>query len=236
MGTFIRGLWGATEQLQRESVYRDIRRMAEQPTLHPGDTVSYVFGTENAEFLKSLGIEVTCLDPSPIKNYGYRTPVALSGHNNDLVHGMRMYVHKLDCILQGVKAFGSVVFLDWDCTLLQPLPADFWQRMEQGQSLQAGMRRLKRNRYWWRHGGASEMPHGCWIYCRSLPAIQQLMTLQFWSPMAYEEELLGIWAELQLGPWDATSADRWLNEGYQPYCLDYRCRPWPAEIGVFRHV
>jgi len=91
-----------------------------------GETV-YIWGRENYNYISNLGFNCILISEGP---YDY------SIASNHTFWDYRSLVHKLKCLDIAVREYGEVVFIDWDCTLVQELDDRFYDELKQGSSLQ----------------------------------------------------------------------------------------------------
>lgn len=196
---------------------------------HPEGTITYAYGVQNNHFLRYLLVK-----PDPIQigdsgvcSWGATCERNPSGRRNETGHvnwGISCWRHKLEIIKRAVSEYGEVVYLDWDCWLMRPLPADFWSEMRKGQPFQAAMLKFSRQIVPDRPmpDGAYK-PHGGFVYCRDSTIMDEMMALSVEFPTYHDETLYGIWIERHWGSkWKAVDAVRWIEEGWEPYA--YGCR------------
>jgi hypothetical protein len=150
---FIRGLWGiySNENSVVERRYKmdtDIKQTLKNKNSPP--SVAYVFGKENYDHLKSLGVEdVKLLDESP------------NPHNLT----KNQYRHKLDILKIALEDYDEIVYIDWDCQAKKPLPDDFWQTMGKKEYCQANLQQYKRKKCFWRgKRDVRKLPNAGFLY------------------------------------------------------------------------
>lgn len=189
---------------------------------HKVEAVTYVFGLENFSFLKSHGIQAEIMDHRPVVNFRNEPDRGrdVEGHVN---YGSSMWRHKLIIIQHALARFGQVVWLDWDCQLMEPLPADFWQRMEAGAPFQAALTCYKKlqKAVWRPYNGWDRfiVPCGSFVYCRSPHAIKSILEIQDANPLWYDEICYALYTDQMTtvaGLWGGVQA--YVAEGFQPYC------------------
>jgi len=120
--SFINGLWGIYSNKSHwwtrlPKCEKDIRFHQLNP--YSPKTVVYIFGEENYKRTEDLGFVCKLIDKKPI------------------IWDMEkeQYRHKMEIWKVGLQDFDSVVFLDWDCIPLKPIPNDFWDVMNQGEPI-----------------------------------------------------------------------------------------------------
>ena len=109
---FIRAFWGDLSHHNNRHMF-EIDRASKFDSL---DEIVFVWGEENEKWIKS---------------FGYKTILA---HKNSfefgkdfLIDSRTFFLHKLTAIYYGIKAYGKVIFLDWDIICLlytSPSPRD----------------------------------------------------------------------------------------------------------------
>ena len=120
--SFIHGLWGIYSTKNHwwtrlSKCEKDINFHLLNP--YRAKTTVYIFGEENYKRTSDLGLTCKLIDKKPI------------------VWDMEkeQYRHKMEIWKAGLEDFDSVVFLDWDCIPLKPIPTDFWDVMNQGEPI-----------------------------------------------------------------------------------------------------
>ena len=162
---FIRGLWGVFDNTHRV-LSRRFRLDAEINTIvkckfnQPFTT--YVMGEENNKILVDTGLEklghtITMLTKEP--------------QMFDLI--AHQYRNKMEVIRYAmeVDGFDEVVYLDWDCVPLKPLPDNFWEEQAKKEPFQACLQRYKHPPCAWRRGCSDDesthkVPNGGYLYFR----------------------------------------------------------------------
>jgi len=108
---FIRAFWGDLNHHDGVHI-REITHVAKTSKLN--DRV-YVWGDANNDFMISLGFDTVKVS-SDSTVYG-----------SDYLDDCRTFFnHKLKAISLGVREFGEVVFLDWDCHQVREIDEDFY--------------------------------------------------------------------------------------------------------------
>ncbi len=246
MSVFIRGLWGDAQMAKWPKSMADAAGNIIKGC-HPIGTTTYVYGEANQLFLGWLRCKATLMGSAPVQSWGRpgdRNPSQGNksrnrGHEN---WGMTTWRHKLEIIRSAVEIFGEVVWLDWDCHLLKPLPGDFWHQMRRGASLQCALIHLPGrilNR--WRVDSddptnyrASFSHHGAFIYCRDIEIVNRLIQISDEHPQEIDEQHIARWIEEQWGGWTSSSPKRWVDEGYDPYCYGHYMQWRRTEGPTFR--
>lgn len=135
---FVRSLWGVHEHEGRRFYKRrtkqdnDIRLMMMNPYV-PKFKV-YVFGEDNYNMTQELGFDAVLLDKRPI------------------IWDMdtQQFRHKLEVFDKAMEDFDEIVFLDWDCLPIKPIPEDFWEKMYQKEAFQSNLIQYRRKKAMWR--------------------------------------------------------------------------------------
>ena len=154
--SFIRGLWGNCcfdSNDNKSSVKKDIDDILSNEFTESFHT--YVFGTKNYDYLKSLGVECSLINSEPVI-YDMET---------------KMWRHKLDIFKQGMKDFDEIVFMDWDCKPTKKLPDDFWDKISLKSSFQANLLQYRTKRCLWRKEDWRKTCNGGFVYIsdKSIP-------------------------------------------------------------------
>ncbi|NQU12084.1 hypothetical protein HQ590_14915 [bacterium] len=144
--------------------------------------ICYCFGTENLDRIRKLGAgavgELHLAHEKPIVNFTGQAD--RNCHSKGRINwGLNFWHHKIMAIEMAVAEHGPVVWLDWDVWQVAALPGDFWRALASGPPLQAALRVYRRPQCHWRRrhldpGARYHVPHGAFLYCRSLEAIQRV--------------------------------------------------------------
>ena len=119
----IRCLWGQLDGPRYDKIRKDVDRAI---SLDAGlDYIAYVMGKDNYDYLKSKGVKCVLVDSNPTRKYKY------------------MWKHKLDFYAAAMSDFDEIVYLDWDCNPLRPIPNDFWDTLRKRDPIQGCLYRWK---------------------------------------------------------------------------------------------
>lgn len=175
---FIRGLWGNDglvidmnnrrerlqfrNEMQRPKITNDILLSAQNK--FEVDYMTYVFGTNNYDYLTSLGIKCKLIDKRSVvwdlKTENYR--------------------HKLEIIKCGAYDYDEIVFLDWDTQVIKPVDDNFWLNLSKKYAMQACLRRYKKNiRAVWRKMDQEFVPCASFVYLRDKSLCDK--AIEYWS-------------------------------------------------------
>tara|TARA_R110000824_G_scaffold12226_8_gene53697 strand:- start:10007 stop:10774 length:768 start_codon:yes stop_codon:yes gene_type:complete len=152
---FIRGLWGNIWHDPKETtdrglkIAKDINRVTNSK--FQADFVTYVFGKDNEIALKNeFGLKTKLVDRSPI------------------VWDMtdELYRHKLEILKIAMQDYDEIVYLDWDCILVKPLLADFWERLNKKDSFQGNLFQYRTKKCLWRDDDLRKVVNGGFLYMR----------------------------------------------------------------------
>jgi len=112
---FIRSFWGDLNNFNQRHK-KEIIEVSKNKSLYE---VVFVWGTENYNFIKSLGFECVLLSNESTQ-YG-----------SDYLYDSNQYmIHKLVAIKEGIKLYHEVIFLDWDCLQVKPIDNWFYEHIE----------------------------------------------------------------------------------------------------------
>lgn len=219
-GLFLHALWGDERTPRRAKVLDDIQRAAAAPH-KPEPCVCYAYGPENARVLEEAGFKTQMVWPEPLADWGSGCP---RGDDVHMPYGRSIWTHKLHSIARAT--FGpveAVCWLDWDCRLTKPLPADWWAQMTKGATFQSPLSRYKRPKCPWRmqpgekqgfFGQAGIVPSGSFVYCRDRQVALSLFLEQGRHPDWYDEQVYAwITDEMTMG-WHG--AGHYALSGHQP--------------------
>jgi hypothetical protein len=151
--SFITGLWGVYNNkerfLKRRSKIDNDIKLAKNNTYMPSFKV-YVFGEENYKKMIDDGFDCKLVDKKPI------------------VWDMdtQQFRHKLEVLSQGLHDFDKILFFDWDCQPICPIPDDFWNILGKKISIQAHMRMYHRRKAYWRKRDQRQIIEASFVYIR----------------------------------------------------------------------
>lgn len=132
-------------------------------TKNPYNTeyINLVWGTANAEYLKSLGfknIELVYKEP-------YQWDLTTQQYRHKL-EGLRICMEEL--------GYDQIVHADYDAYPTKPLPVDFWEQLESKNPIQGNLQQYKKSKCYWRKDGKDirKVFNGGFIYIgdRSIPS------------------------------------------------------------------
>ncbi|MFA5314301.1 MAG: hypothetical protein WC375_13455 [Methanomassiliicoccales archaeon] len=173
---FVRALWGIHDH-QNRRLYTRRTKLDDDITLlqhakYNEPFVVYVFGTENAEYMKKLGFQYRLLDPNPI------------------VWDMdtQQFRHKLEVLKAAMEEFDEIMFLDWDQLPIKPLPPTFWETLKKKSDIQAVLRIYHRTKVSWRNTDRRKIPCGSFLYIGNKSIPSELINI-------WENQLNKCWSE-----------------------------------------
>ena len=188
---FIRGLWGIhtqeTEIMERRyKIDNDIKIVGLNKIEMP--FVTYVFGTKNYDYLVKRGFECKLVDKEPL----------LWDHSDRKIH---YYGYKLKVLVEAMKDYDEIVFLDWDCLLAKPLPQDFWEVLGRKSSIQAILRAYKKRKYGLREKDKRKRPCASFIYLRDKKIADQMYNYWLENKQMAEEQVMAKTMDDLMGGW-----------------------------------
>ena len=150
--SFIRAVWGdlTLNGIRDGKLSKDIESARNNCHLRPDGFRTYVFGKDNLEILKSQGFSCSLIDDSPSR-YDMKT---------------QLYRHKLDVLVEAMKDFDEIVFLDWDCVATAEIPIDFWDVMGKKAPFQANLFQYRTKKCLWRTIDWRKVCNGGFLYIR----------------------------------------------------------------------
>ena len=120
---FVRGLWGELNGPRYNKIFKDVERAIKiDKNL---DTITYVMGQNNYDFLTSKGLKCVLINKNPVGCHKY------------------IWRHKLDIYAAAMSDFKEIVYLDWDCNLIKDIPLNFWNILESKEPIQGCLYRWK---------------------------------------------------------------------------------------------
>ena len=208
---FIRTLWGEYDsqdknKLRRKKLDNDIELLLKNP--YRVNFKTYVFGENNYVYLQDHGIDNIELI--------YDRPIVWD-------MGTQQFRHKIEAFKRGIEEFDEIVFLDWDCQAIKPLPENFWNTLREKEKIQAILRMYKRKKVSWRKEDRRKIPCASFVYINDKDVGQDLVSLwekmnKPWSEeivmMKYMEEINGGWKGIE-DYWEKFEPNFFvLDEGY----------------------
>ena len=121
---FIRTFWGDLENGLNGERYKNQISSTSNDDL---DELVYVWGRYNYDFIKSKGFNCFLVSE---ENYDYNLA---SGHP---FYDFKSFNHKLWALEHSLQEFNEVIYLDWDCSLINPIDDNFYNYLKNGNSLQ----------------------------------------------------------------------------------------------------
>lgn len=199
---FIRGLWGELDGPRYNKIFKDVERAIEiDKNL---DTVTYVMGQKNYDYLTSNGLNCVLLNKNPVGYHKY------------------MWRHKLDIYAAAMSDFNEIIYLDWDCNLINTIPPNFWNTLELKEPIQGCL-------YKWSSGKPCPwrkekylINNGFLYFCdKSIP--QDIIKLYDSLPHEHkwrknDEFVTSYYIDNLTGGWKGL--DYWLQH-YEPTCCYY---------------
>ena len=231
-GTFVYGLWGNPELMPRRAKILEEIEQWLQTDHRPEPWEVYVYGENNRDWLADHGIPCTMLHPDPLVDfYHVGGPPEPWGKGQMVWGNCSIWRHKTGIIESAINRHGTVVWLDWDSILVQPLPEDFREKMSRGQPIQMSLIQYSRRYCSWRQDDQRKVPVGGFVYCRRRDIMakvnRQYAKERDWVDQTVfaqvMDELAGGWS----GP------DAYRDMGFEPYCHSVYSQIHAPESTVF---
>ena len=191
---FIRTLWGIYDNTRRfyrrrQKMDDDIKLLLMNKFNQPFRT--YVFGEDNLKFLQDRGVQ-DC--------------VLVDKHPYIWDMDTQQFRHKLEAFKLGMQDFDKVVFLDWDCHPIKPLPGNFWEVLGDKQPLQAILRSYRNVKATWRKDDQRKIPCASFVYIRDKQIPHALISMweELGCPMSEEIPMM-CYMEKMAGGWHGIS-------------------------------
>ena len=167
MRSFVRAFWGEIggnpiTNLWFERVKKDIKSIISNNVNDP--FITYVMGTENFNMLSDMGVKCTMISKDKFIWNNVK----------------RFYMNKIECIKMALEDFDEIVYLDWDCVQLKPLPQDFWQEFSKKKEIQCPIYKCPRQVVSWRTGRINRkiLAGGCFVYIRNKNIINRILEIE----------------------------------------------------------
>lgn len=177
MPKIVRCIWGLHNDnvksfSRRSKIDKDIYFL--QNTKYNLPFITYVFGKNNYDYIKSLNLECVKISNDPF----------LWDMNT------QQYRHKLEIFKRAVEDHGEIIFLDWDTIQIKPLPFDFWSNMKSKGSLQASLRQYVRPKATWRSKDRRKIPCASFVYINNQSVSLDLIKMWEKEKMQFSEEVI----------------------------------------------
>jgi len=187
----ISALWG-DEQVDfwrgaKGDVLKEKRRL-ERGGPVVADRHVFAFGRENYDFLKQHEIDklpgiidLTLLTEEGIVDWSNGTAGARDPDLRGQVNwGLSYWQHKDQAILAAMETYGEVIWMDWDCAALKPVPGNLWKLLRQGPEVRCSLIGYKRFKAPWRQDDYSRrlVPHGAFMFFRSKWIVEETARVQ----------------------------------------------------------
>jgi hypothetical protein len=197
---FIRALWGTANKdhdkgwiapsHRRVKMDKDIGLILKSPYSTP--FITYVFGEDNLNYLKSLNVENCVLINKQPFIYDLQK---------------EFWRHKLDILKYAMEndGFDEIVYLDWDCLPTKKLDDKFWELLSKKRELQVNLQWYRRRKCLWRGKiDTRKVSNGGFIYIRDNKIPQKFIdtwdkmdpSMKFWDEVAiskFIDEMTGGW-------------------------------------------
>jgi len=202
---FIRCVWGIYENqknrwyTRRPKIDNDIGLSILNP--YAPKSKVYVFGEDNQKKMVDLGFDSVLIDKKPfvwdMENEQYR--------------------HKIEAWKYGLLDFEQVVFIDWDCVPIQPIPEDFWSVLASGPKIQATLYMYRKRRVRFRPSNERKMSASTFVYMRESNIANEIIDV--WEKIGrpwQEEAALSKYIDDLDGGWKSV-------EEYKKYEPKFHC-------------
>jgi len=222
---FVRALWGnltvrnLAERRAHRSVTWDIKLSMKNKYEDMINAVTLVFGKDNYESLKNLGLNCVLIDDNPCFEDGQ--------------HQLR---HKIMVLNYASHMFDEFVFLDFDTMLVKPLPDNFWEEHYKKEDIQIPLMSYECVCAPWRSYDQYYVPCACYIYMRNpRPICDHLMRVfRASDPLYTDEQVLAYYMDDAYNGWHGVN-DYWDKHEpefyvYSTYRFRKECVPFPDPL------
>ena len=206
-------IWKGTDKLARRSkIDTDIELIRQNKFNEP--FVVYVYGKDNYEKIKSLGLDCVLVDenPAPFDQIRY------------------VYRHKLELIKYAMEVDGydEIVYLDWDCRPQKKLPNNFWDEFQKKRPIQACLQQYRRKKCLWRSDDIRKVSNGGFVYLRDKTIPSKVIEIWKTMPQDNDEPAWTKYIDDDMGGWKGQ--DEFIKNYEAPFCNLHRMSPIPPEI------
>jgi len=198
---FIRTLWGTHKDLTKYYINRtkiddeiDLLKYCK----YNEPFVVYVFGRDNYNYLEKQSKDLPMMQLKLVSE----EPILWDMEK-------QQFRHKLEAFRLAMLEFDEIVFLDWDTIQIKPLPEDFWDVLEEKDSIQATMVSYHvrgPSAPNWRKADRDKSCSASWVYIRDKTIPDKIIKVwedigRGWSEekaiVKYIDEISGGWQGLQ---------------------------------------
>lgn len=168
------------------------------------DSLVFALDQPSEHLLKSLGV-------NRIRFNGYRSPYFTTGVSS--------WSKKILCMLESLRYYEHVLWMDFDCVRIDEIPSDFWDRLLAGPALQMKLTQANVPKCQWREADVRKVGSGGFIYCRSkrvLARSLEKMEDNIKSPLFSDQTVLSWSMDQLMGGWGGVDCYQ-----YQKYDI-----PW----------
>lgn len=200
---FIRTLWGRYDHQNeliskyRGRVDRDISKIIKNK-YEPKFTV-FVMGKDNFNYLSQMGLNCVLVNEEPYVWNNVK----------------RNWLNKIECMKFAMEQSGydEIVYLDWDCVAFRAIPDNFWDVLNQKESIQTALYRCPINILNFRKGSDNKKPSaGGFVYIRDKTIPSKLLKLE-----------------------NSGMSNKWLDEVYYASLIDEMSGGWKGERYYWEH-
>lgn len=243
---FISGFWGRNDSANSRLQHKIVHDILTQRKYERFQSLTYCFGRQNADFLRSIGIEPIVLSEHGLPRWGDGPgemlpqsadndpplePVAADQYNlirtahraewdrhrNRLIDGRSHWRCKLEILRTALETFQSVLWTDFEVHLLRPIPPEFWHRMGQRRAVQAPLI-CRRKSGLRKRENRRFLPDGCFIYARDIRLVDRLIEIHSTRcPTQTDEVALSMLIDELNGGWRGPAS--YYDGGFSPYCF-----------------
>jgi len=188
---FIRALWGVYDHqgksrfwTRREKVDNDIELVLNSKYSPP--FMTYVFGKDNYSYLVDKGVACKLIDDKPIL-WDMDT---------------QQFRHKLEVFKAGMEDLDEIIFLDWDCIPIKPVPDYLWETLGKKAPIQAILRQYFKRKANWRKIDMRKVPCASFVYIRDKKIPLEL--IRIWEELGRpwsEETVMAKYIDDLMGGW-----------------------------------
>jgi hypothetical protein len=187
--SFIHGLWGVYSNKNHwwarlSKCDGDIKLYKLNP--YSPKTVVYIFGEDNFKRMQDLGFDCRLIDKKP---YVWDMET-------------EQYRHKIEIWKAGLQEFDAINFLDFDCISLRPIPGDYWDIMNQGESIKTPIYQYHKKRVNRPPNDYRKVSSASFVYIRGKEHADGMIKL--WEEMGKpwkEEYVLTLYIDNMDGGW-----------------------------------
>ena len=186
-GCFVRGLFGDELVDGYHGLLTDLAARA-QDKIKPEPCLWFAWGQQNFDAITAAGFNPigVCMQTIPNKNFHVKPDYV--NQYGAARWGRNIYWLKFNAVYFAMHlGYDAVLWLDMDVELVKPLPADFWETLASGQSIQVPLAQYHRVQCGWRKTYPRTSIYCATAYFRGKRVVERCLELAEQHPLEYEQ-------------------------------------------------